>query len=264
MPNRILREGIVDSPAIDSLSDFAECLYHRMIVMADDAGRMDARPTIIASKCYPAKSLTERKVSGAIAEIAAAKLVAHWTVGGKSVMQLSKWQKCGKALKSRFPDTEGSFDIRYVQQDTRDGEKAFIDTSLHGVGMGSVWGADGVSPKTNTETETETDKEDGDGDGISTEPQAASAQPVASFPVNGSTKDWGLTRKLHGEFGAAYPHLDLEAEYAKARAWLVSNPKKLKTVRGMPAFLNRWLERAQNRGGNRNTGGDGFVSSLPK
>lgn len=30
------------------------------------------------------------------------------------------------------------------------------------------------------------------------------------------------------------------------RAWLVSNPDKRKTMRGMPRFMNSWLARPEN------------------
>jgi hypothetical protein len=54
---------------------------------------------------------------------------------------------------------------------------------------------------------------------------------------------------LHRRFVAAFPGVDVPAEYLKADSWLAANPTKRKTPRGMPKFLNGWMERAQNRGG---------------
>ena len=44
MPNRIIKESIKRSPKIDSLSWFDEVVFYRMIVTADDYGRLDGRP----------------------------------------------------------------------------------------------------------------------------------------------------------------------------------------------------------------------------
>ena len=53
MPNRIIKESICISASIDLLSDKAENLFYRLIVNCDDYGRIDGRPIIIQTKCYP-------------------------------------------------------------------------------------------------------------------------------------------------------------------------------------------------------------------
>ena len=47
----------------------------------------------------------------------------------------------------------------------------------------------------------------------------------------------------------AYPAVDVESELKKMTAWCDSNPTKRKTRRGVEAFINNWLSRAQDRGG---------------
>ena len=41
-----------------------------------------------------------------------------------------------------------------------------------------------------------------------------------------------------------YPDLDIHAEMRKIYAWLINNTKKRKTKRGMPKFLNGWINRS--------------------
>lgn len=78
-----------------------------------------------------------------------------------------------------------------------------------------------------------------------TEPPPAPSE--FSFPVVGkNNSDWFLPITTLAEFHSSYPSLDLATEFRKARAWCIANPAKRKTPRGMPAFLNRWIERAQN------------------
>ena len=55
MPNRLLKEGIVDSALVDSLSPEAEVCFYRLLVVADDLGRFDARTAIVRSRCFPLK-----------------------------------------------------------------------------------------------------------------------------------------------------------------------------------------------------------------
>jgi hypothetical protein len=64
----------------------------------------------------------------------------------------------------------------------------------------------------------------------------------------GNGQTWTLAGSKLDEWSSAYPHLDVEAELRKARQWLIDNPPKRKTLRGMPRFLNGWLSRAQDSG----------------
>jgi hypothetical protein len=71
--------------------------------------------------------------------------------------------------------------------------------------------------------------------------------------VGQGAKSWTLTKSKLSEYLEAYPDLDVRAEIRKSRQWIRDNPTNRKTAKGMPAFLNRWLSRAQNNGG-RNAG----------
>lgn len=80
--------------------------------------------------------------------------------------------------------------------------------------------------------------------------RARAEQPVFQFDVAANDgKSWGLPPSRHAEYVAAFPSVDCMAEYRKISAWISSNPLNRKTPRGMPAFLFRWLGRAQDRGG---------------
>lgn len=46
----------------------------------------------------------------------------------------------------------------------------------------------------------------------------------------------------------AYPAVDVMHELQKMRAWLESNPTRLKTRRGIKRFINSWLSKEQDRG----------------
>ena len=63
---------------------------------------------------------------------------------------------------------------------------------------------------------------------------------ITALPLkNGS--EWFPTVSDFAEFTAAFPDLDLEAEFKKMRLWLLSNPTKRKTQKGIRAFVVRWM-----------------------
>jgi len=77
-------------------------------------------------------------------------------------------------------------------------------------------------------------------------PKPADSPPVYSLPCNGTKKIYHVTAQTHVKLVAAYPGVDVMAEYAKMDAWLETNSTKRKTHGGMGKFINSWLGRAQN------------------
>lgn len=72
---------------------------------------------------------------------------------------------------------------------------------------------------------------------------------VLSFPVVGlEAKEWELSSEKLAEYEEAFPDMDVILVAKRARQWLVDNPRKRKTPRGMPKFLGAWIERQQNSG----------------
>ena len=89
---------------------------------------------------------------------------------------------------------------------------------------------------------------------VSSEPLPAASEPTASqvvlaFPIVGKPDDpvFRLTAEMLAKYEAAFPATGVIAEFRKAALWLDNNPAKRKTVRGMPTFLQRWLETSTNR-----------------
>lgn len=76
---------------------------------------------------------------------------------------------------------------------------------------------------------------------------AVKVEAAMSFPVVGKG-EWLLTAEKVAEWEESFPSMDVIAECRKARQWLLDNPDRRKTERGMPRFLGSWLARAQNSG----------------
>lgn len=159
MPNRLIREGFLDSEAIHALSDAAECFFHRLMLTADDAGRMDGRVEILRARLFPLDiSRRASDVEKTLSECVSQGLVIPYEWKGQRFLQIAKWQRCSPCVTSKHPWKDGTFRIEYVKAETRDGQKDFSATSLP-MDKGSVRDTDGIEvvipPMTG----------DGDGDG---------------------------------------------------------------------------------------------------
>lgn len=272
MPNRIVREGLIDSERVDALSPDAECLYHRLLLVCDDGGRFDGRINVIVAKCWPNRNNIRPQVAGKwLAEITRNGLAVCYEVDGKPYLQITNWQRCSNSKFSKYPDASGNFQIAFVHKVTRDGRKEFVSSSIPPPAIPSASHPDGVAPdfdhlsgdgdenteKTKTET-NESCSEPSEAD--ASEPDAA---PVMTFPVvghGGSPKEWPLHADQLSEFRDAYPGIDPLAEAKKARQWCIANKSKRKTFGGMLKFLNSWMARAQNDAAKRSIPAGGRAS----
>lgn len=58
-----------------------------------------------------------------------------------------------------------------------------------------------------------------------------------------------------------YPAVDVRQQLRSMKGWLLSNPAKRKTKRGIKRFINNWLSREQDRGGRRPPASNGYQKS---
>lgn len=130
MPNRVIREGLVDSKKVASLSDFAYRVYTSLFVCVDDAGRLSAAPEMVKAKALPRTERSLDDVAKAIAEIEGVGLIYVYEFDGEQYLQILKWQCLGRTKNARYPFDDGSFGISLSPQNTRDGEKLYVTTSL--------------------------------------------------------------------------------------------------------------------------------------
>lgn len=144
MPNRLIREGFLDSESINSLGDAAECFFHRLMLAADDAGRMDGRVEILRARLFPLDiSRRASDVEKTLAACVKQGLVIPYEWKGQRFLQVSKWQRCSPCVTSKYPWRDGSFRIDYRKVETRDGEKDFVVTSI-AIGIPCLRDTDGI------------------------------------------------------------------------------------------------------------------------
>jgi len=106
------------------------------------------------------------------------------------------------------------------------------------------------------ENENENDSEnDSDKKYICAEPLQVSPPepeepPVISFILNDKSR-YPIRQAQVDEWSGLYPAVDIMQELRKMAGWLDANPSKRKTARGIMRFVNGWLAREQDKGGNK-------------
>ena len=108
MPNRILKESLTRSESINELSWFAEVLFYRLIVVADDFGRFDGRAAVIKGTCFPLRNIRTSQIEKGLNELASVSMIFTYTVEARSFLQIANWSKfqTTRAMKSKWPSPE--------------------------------------------------------------------------------------------------------------------------------------------------------------
>jgi activator of HSP90 ATPase len=105
MPNRILREGIIDSERVNKLSWAAEVFYRRLMSVVDDYGRYDGRAEILRVRLYPLKIdvVSQKDIISWLKECIDAQLVRMYTVEGKTYIEILNFNQTIRIKKPKYP-----------------------------------------------------------------------------------------------------------------------------------------------------------------
>lgn len=248
MPNRIIREGWLESERINTLDAAEERFFLRLCLRADDYGRYHANPVLLRSNLFPLRDdIRGTDIPRWLAACESAGLLRCYEVSGKRYLEIPRFEQRTRAQRSKFPAPDGTAPSVSPMAD-------------------NCQASDG-HPRTDTESEADSKTE-----GRAT-PSCAEASPpparesegelpldlpappniddpvLVVFPVVGAPGHWDLRQSKLDEYRQTFPGIDAEAACREARQWCVDNATQRKTAKGMPKFLFGWLERRQNRGG---------------
>lgn len=102
MPTRIIREGIISSPRVNSLTERAELFYRKLMSVVDDYGRFYSNPISILGACYPMReSVTVDDVKQMLSECEAVDLLLLY--GDRKFILLRDFNQQTRS-KSKFPE----------------------------------------------------------------------------------------------------------------------------------------------------------------
>jgi len=233
MPNRIIREGWLESERIDKLDPKSEVFYLRLLLRADDFGRYHAHPQLLKSNLFPLREDTRSTdMSRCLAACENAGLVRCFEANGGRYLEILNFRQRTRAMVSRFPQPVITCPHPAVIRQTHDGH-----------------------PRTETETETDSDSEtysETEAGGTKSDKRPsddglllALVSPSAAVAAPTSDEDWlnGLTTD------PAFTCLDVRREHAKMAAWCRETNKQ-PTRRRFVNWLNRCDKPTEGRGGN--------------
>ena len=106
MPNRIIRDGWVESEQIGRLTADAERFFLRLCLRADDFGRYHANPSLLRSNLFPLKDdIRSTDITLWVAVCAKAGLIICYEVDSKPFLEILKFNQRTRAQVSKFPPT---------------------------------------------------------------------------------------------------------------------------------------------------------------
>lgn len=94
---------------------------------------------------------------------------------------------------------------------------------------------------------------------VRAEPEPASTPPVCQIILNDKSL-YSITQADVDKWAGLYPAVDILAELRKMAGWCDANPSRRKTKSDVQRFINNWLSKEQDKGGNR-SGNAGFAPS---
>lgn len=102
----MLREGILTSEPVNSVSWPAEVFYRRAMSIVDDFGRYYAKPELLRAACYPLQldKVGNPDIAKWLAETRKAGLVRTYTVEGKDYLEIVNFKQQVRAKHgSKYP-----------------------------------------------------------------------------------------------------------------------------------------------------------------
>ena len=107
MPNRIIKESARTSRTLNKLSAEAECLFWRLLTVADDYGLFEAESDLLLSTCFPLKVsvLKAATVEKWFNELLQVHLVGCYDDGERVLGQFLTWEDHQqiRAKRAKFP-----------------------------------------------------------------------------------------------------------------------------------------------------------------
>lgn len=145
MPNRVLREGALDSEHLGAIDEGSELLFYKLLNIVDDYGRYDGRVSVIRARAFPlrldpdkpgfiSESETDRRLNELArpvkidGEKGPFGLIGRYEVAGKPYIVVHNFRQRQRAEISRFPEPPSKWQ-------TGDGHPQASRARAQGVGV---------------------------------------------------------------------------------------------------------------------------------
>jgi len=105
MSNRVIRDGILTSEAVNKLKFCEELFFRKLLSVVDDYGRYEARPAILRAMLYPAKidQVTPEDIERWLEACVQAGLVRTYKADGRTYLEVLKFNQKLRRLIPKWP-----------------------------------------------------------------------------------------------------------------------------------------------------------------
>jgi hypothetical protein len=249
---RSIHPDACQSETLARLTASQERTFFRLLTYCDDDGRAPANPRLIKAAIYPLHDeMGSKQVQADLLALQAAGVLIRYAVDGKEYLQVTSWKEY------QHPKNPSSSKIPPLPQGlplpTPGLPQDFPESSEH-LPQGLPLPAVGI-PCPVLKNPLGVGEGEGVGEGVGegescAEVSAGASPPppaVIQFPCTGKGPNLvPITQEQFQEWQKDFPGVDVPQELRSMRAWLMANPTKRKTARGIPAFVVRWLAKEQN------------------
>lgn len=106
MPDRVVRQDILTSDAVNALSWPAEVFYRRLMSLADDFGRYEADVALLRAFLFPKKlsQVSDSDIVKWMGECSKTGLIRSYQVGNKGYLEIQKFGQRLRAMRSKYPE----------------------------------------------------------------------------------------------------------------------------------------------------------------
>ena len=244
---RNIKPGFFRNEDLVELPFEARLLFIGLWTLADREGRLEDRPKRIKMEVFPADDVD---VDSELEHIASYGMIVRYIVNGKKCIQITNFLRHQnphhKEAASELPGPEEVF--------TEDSPRQTLDKPEASPGRALVKTdadpADSLIPDSLIPDNSVIDSVEPDDSPPSNGEITVIDPVVIGLPTNKhSTKgeEYCVLETHVAEFRALYPAVDVDQNLRNMRGWLVNNPTKRKTLKGMSTFVNSWLAREQDK-----------------
>jgi hypothetical protein len=229
MPDRIIRDELLESERWLSLKDNADRLaYISLLLKADALGNFSAEPFRLMRLWRDFGINTDSLVAKTLTELTNHDLIRLYQVGEKQLLHIPRFGQRLRHVRRIFPLSpwtteqekqtlaDNSPDARQVQDRLASAE---------------VKGSEGKGREEKRKKSI---------------PALSDEETAEKIPIIGG--EFPISKSYAKELEGLYPSVDVPQTLREIRGWNLANPTKRKTASGILRHVNSWLAKEQNHG----------------
>lgn len=230
---RMFSKEITNSEEFFEMPISTQCLYFHLSMNSDDDGFVQPNRIMRMTGVGKIDDLKVLKSKGFIIPIADKVIVIrHWKVNNTIRKDRHTPSMYKKHLKYLEIDEDNVYNCGGLPDDNQNGNQWYTQVRL---------GKDRLGKESKDKN-------------ICTEPSSVQEEKKSVIFFS-CIKDniYHVHKEDIIEWENTYPAVDIMQELKCMKQWLLSNPTKKKTKKGMRRFITGWLGRKQDKGGNKNS-----------